>query len=158
MGGAQYFLPLGEHVEVHGGEEGDVEEHDAEDDQGEGEGDVESIGKVDGEKVLLAAWLIFTQFQDISSISRFVNFMIVSQFQGRKPILDNLNIWSQFQDITLILTQKVTFQMDIVESANMKLSKMSLTVDHGKIGTKKFSSDSGRVGNDEEGVSDGVGL
>ena len=35
---------------------------------------------------------------------------------------------------------------------------MSLTVDHGKIGTKKFSSDSGRVSNDEEGVSDGVGL
>ena len=35
---------------------------------------------------------------------------------------------------------------------------MSLTVDHGKIGTKKFSSDSSRVSNDEEGVSDGVGL
>ena len=84
--------------------------------------------------------------------------MIVSQFQGSKPILDNLNIWSQFQDIRLILTHKVTFQMDIVESANMKLSKMSLTVDHGKIRTKEFSSDSGRVGNDEEGVSDGVGL
>ena len=35
---------------------------------------------------------------------------------------------------------------------------MSLTVDHGGIRTKEFSSDSGRVGNDEEGVSGGVGL
>jgi len=69
-------------MEVHGREEGDVEEHDAEDDQREGEGDVESIGKVDGEKVVLAA------------------------------------------------------------------------VDHGGIRTKEFSSDSGRVGNDEEGVSE----
>ena len=43
-------------MQVHGREEGDVEEHDAEDDQREGEGDVESIGKVDGEKVLLAAF------------------------------------------------------------------------------------------------------
>jgi len=42
-------------VQVHGREEGDVEEHDAEDDEGEGEGDVESIWKVDREKVLLAA-------------------------------------------------------------------------------------------------------
>jgi len=42
-------------VQVHGREEGDVEEHDAEDDQGEVEGDVESIWKVDREKVLLAA-------------------------------------------------------------------------------------------------------
>ena len=56
VGGAQYFLPLGEHVEVHGGEEGDVEEHDAEDDQGERERDVERIWKVDGEKVLLKTW------------------------------------------------------------------------------------------------------
>ena len=55
MGGAQDFLSLSKHMQVHGREEGDVEEHDAEDDQGEGEGDVESIGKVDGEKVLLAA-------------------------------------------------------------------------------------------------------
>ena len=47
VGGAQYFLPLGEHVEVHGGEEGDVEEHDAEDDQGERERNVERIWKVD---------------------------------------------------------------------------------------------------------------
>ena len=56
MGGAQDFLSLSEHMQVHGREEGDVEEHDAEDDQREGEGDVESIGKVDGEKVLLAAF------------------------------------------------------------------------------------------------------
>ena len=61
MGSAQDFLSLSKHMQVHGREEGDVEEHDAEDDQREGEGDVESIGKVDGEKVLLAAWLIFTQ-------------------------------------------------------------------------------------------------
>jgi len=53
VGSAQYFLPLGEHVEVHGGEEGDVEQHDAEDDQGEGERNVERIWKVDGEKILL---------------------------------------------------------------------------------------------------------
>ena len=56
VGGAQYFLPLGEHVEVHGGEEGDVEEHDAEDDQGERERNVERIWKVDGEKILLKTW------------------------------------------------------------------------------------------------------
>ena len=56
VGGAQYFLPLGEHVEVHGGEEGDVEEHDAEDDQGERERDIERIWKVDGEKILLKTW------------------------------------------------------------------------------------------------------
>ena len=31
-------------MEVHGREEGDVEEHDPEDDQREGEGRVESIG------------------------------------------------------------------------------------------------------------------
>ena len=51
-------------MQVHGREEGDVEEHDAEDDQGEGEGDVESIWKVDREKVLLAAFhcKIFSQF------------------------------------------------------------------------------------------------
>ena len=41
------FFPLGEHVEVHGGEEGDVEQHDAEDDQGERERDIERIWKVD---------------------------------------------------------------------------------------------------------------
>jgi len=69
-------------MQVHGREEGDVEEHDAEDDQGEGEGDVESIWKVDREKVLLAA------------------------------------------------------------------------VDHGRIRTEKFPGDPGRVGNDEEGVSE----
>ena len=40
-------------MEVHGGEEGDVEQHDAEDDQGEGERDIERIWKVDCEKVLL---------------------------------------------------------------------------------------------------------
>jgi len=56
VGGAQDFLPLGEHVEVHGGEEGDVEQHDAEDDQGERERNVERIWKVDGEKVLLKTW------------------------------------------------------------------------------------------------------
>ena len=64
VGGAQDFLSLSKHVQVHGREEGDVEEHDAEDDQGEVEGDVESIWKVDREKVLLAAFhcKIFSQF------------------------------------------------------------------------------------------------
>ena len=47
VGGAQDFLSLSKHVKVHGGEEGDVEEHDAKDDQREGEGDVESIWKMD---------------------------------------------------------------------------------------------------------------
>ena len=35
---------------------------------------------------------------------------------------------------------------------------MSLTVDHGRIRTEKFPGDPGRVGNDKEGVSGGVGL
>ena len=65
-GGAQDFLPLGEHVEVHGGEEGDVEEHDAEDDQGEGERDIERIWKVDGEKVLLKTWNRTRSFHRVS--------------------------------------------------------------------------------------------
>ena len=66
MGGAQDLLPLGEHVEVHGGEEGDVEEHDAEDDQGERERDVKRIWKVDGEKVLLKTWKRKGSFQKVS--------------------------------------------------------------------------------------------
>ena len=66
VGSAQYFLPLGEHVEVHGGEEGDVEEHDAEDDQGERERDIERIWKVDGEKVLLKTWNRKGSFHTVS--------------------------------------------------------------------------------------------
>lgn len=47
VGGAQDFLSLSKHVKVHGREEGDVEEHDAKDDQREGEGHVKSIWKMD---------------------------------------------------------------------------------------------------------------
>ena len=47
MGGAQDFLSLSKHMQVHGRKEGNVEKHDAEDDQREGEGDVESIWKMD---------------------------------------------------------------------------------------------------------------
>jgi len=69
-------------VQIHGREEGDVEEHDAEDDQRKGEGDIECIWKMNREKVLLA------------------------------------------------------------------------TVNHGGIGTEEFSSDTSRIGNYEEGVSE----
>ena len=64
--GAQDLLPLGEHVEVHGGEEGDVEEHDAEDDPWERERDIERIWKVDGEKVLLKTWNRKGSFHTVS--------------------------------------------------------------------------------------------
>ena len=47
MGGAEDFLSLSEHVQIHWRKQGDVEKHDAKDDEGEGEGDVESVGKVD---------------------------------------------------------------------------------------------------------------
>ena len=47
VGGAEDFLSLSEHVQIHWRKEGDVEKHDAKDDEGEGEGDVESVGKVD---------------------------------------------------------------------------------------------------------------
>ena len=56
LGAPQNLLPLSEHVEVHGGEEGDVADHDAQDEEGEGEGHVDGVGQVDGEEVLLVAW------------------------------------------------------------------------------------------------------
>ena len=43
-------------MEVHGGEEGDVAEHDPQDEEGEGEGHVDGVWQVDGEQVLLVAW------------------------------------------------------------------------------------------------------
>ena len=43
-------------MEVHGGEEGDVADHDAQDEEGEREGHIDGVGQVDGEKILLVAW------------------------------------------------------------------------------------------------------
>ena len=37
------------------------------------------------------------------------------------------------------------------------MSERILTVDHGRIRTEEFSGNTSRIGNDEEGVSGGVG-
>ena len=54
LGGAQDLLPLGEHVEVHGREEGDVQQHDDHHHQGEGECGVQPVGQLQGQHAGLA--------------------------------------------------------------------------------------------------------
>ena len=49
---SQNFLPLSKHVHVHRREEGDVRQHDAQDDQWEAESGIEHIGQMNREDVL----------------------------------------------------------------------------------------------------------
>jgi len=50
---AENLLPLTEHVHVHGREEGDVEQHGDEDEQGEAEAGVEFVWQVYAENVVM---------------------------------------------------------------------------------------------------------
>ena len=49
---SQNFLPLSKHVHVHGREEGDVGQHDDQDDQREAKGGIEHIGQMNREDIL----------------------------------------------------------------------------------------------------------
>ena len=51
--GSQHLLPLTEHVEVHGGEERDVEQHGNQDEEGEAEAGVESVGEMIAEDIII---------------------------------------------------------------------------------------------------------
>ena len=53
--GTKNLLPLTEHVHVHGGKEGDVEQHGDEDEQGEAEAGVEFVGQVYAENVVFVS-------------------------------------------------------------------------------------------------------
>ena len=50
---SENFLPLSEHVQVHGREERDVEQHGDQYEQGEAEGGVELVRQVEAQHVLL---------------------------------------------------------------------------------------------------------
>ena len=52
---AENLLPLTEHVHVHGGKEGDVEQHGDEDEQGEAEAGVEFVGQMYAENVVFVS-------------------------------------------------------------------------------------------------------
>ena len=49
---AQNLLPLSKHVEVHGREQWDVDQHDKDHDQVEVEGEIELVGETDAEDSL----------------------------------------------------------------------------------------------------------